>query len=265
MRSRSCTRIPAGEHAGLGRRSPASTKSIRTRWGLEAPSNRRVGGGLRGRHSVARLRARGNDPRPAREDWRADGGAGFCLTAIRLRCTARPGLGGGRRSARRGGPRAAFAAGPGGSGRGRVLLGASSDPFAPVSAPSVETCRSAPGTELLRRLASALHLVENSSEVVRAPSAVFRWKALSGRCCAVSPWWPAARRVSRVVFTMFPLGAYVTACRWGRVDRVCMREGPRLVPLWCDRDGCARDRDQWISACAALGAGSVRGTLGAWW
>ena len=44
---------------------------------LEAPGGRRVGGGLRRRPSISRLRARGNDPRPAREDRRADGGAGF--------------------------------------------------------------------------------------------------------------------------------------------------------------------------------------------
>ena len=89
---------------------------------LEASGNRRVGDGLRGRHSVARLRARGNDPRPAREARRADGGAGFCLTCdqVAMYCSARTvrvvhlvgpedsgagTLGGFRRSVRLGGSR----------------------------------------------------------------------------------------------------------------------------------------------------------------
>ena len=44
---------------------------------LEASGNRRARGGLRGWQSVARLRARGDGPGPAREDRRVDGGAGF--------------------------------------------------------------------------------------------------------------------------------------------------------------------------------------------
>ena len=43
----------------------------------EAPGGRRAGGCLRWRQSIARLRARGDDPELAREDRRVDGGAGF--------------------------------------------------------------------------------------------------------------------------------------------------------------------------------------------
>ena len=44
---------------------------------LEAPGGRRVGGCLRRQQSIARVGARDDDPRLAREDRRVDGGAGF--------------------------------------------------------------------------------------------------------------------------------------------------------------------------------------------
>jgi len=69
-------RRAAGRPYRAGDRSQARDPSEPGRR-LEAPGNRRVGGGLRGRQSVARLRARGDGPGPAREDRRVDGGAGF--------------------------------------------------------------------------------------------------------------------------------------------------------------------------------------------
>ena len=65
-----------GDRTRAGDRSQARDPSEPGRR-LEAPGNRRIGGGLRGRQSVARLRARGDGPGPAREDRRVDGGAGF--------------------------------------------------------------------------------------------------------------------------------------------------------------------------------------------
>ena len=76
FKKRGGARGVAGRPHRAGDRSQARDPSEPGRR-LEAPGNRRIGGGLRGRQSVARLRARDDSPGPAREDRRVDGGAGF--------------------------------------------------------------------------------------------------------------------------------------------------------------------------------------------
>ena len=50
---------------------------------LEAASDRRFGGGVLRRRIEAPIRAASDDPGPAREDRRADGGTGFFLRGFK--------------------------------------------------------------------------------------------------------------------------------------------------------------------------------------
>ena len=152
------------------------------------------------------------------------------------RCTARRGLGGGRRSARRGGPRVAFAAGPG----GRPLMTCSArrlPGFAALfSALSVGTYRSAPGAD-------------SPGGSLRPPR---RGELPEGSCASGARAVNALRGVAARrlrdglplgdcfrVFSMLLLGACVNACLSapGRALRMQDRVRSRS---WCGCDGRTR-------------------------
>ena len=153
------------------------------------------------------------------------------------RCTARRGLGGGRRSARRGGPRVAFAAGPG----GRPLMTCSA--------------RRLPGFAALYLGAVGWYvpLGARCGFAGRFASSSTSWRT-PGRCSCAS----GARAVNALrgvaarrlrgglplgdcfrVFSMLLLGACVTACLSapGRALRMQDRVRSRS---WCGCDGRTR-------------------------